>query len=306
MTAMQPNALELFLAKSSTDTAIEDTIDYLKEQLAQVLKQNETVLICFPRTNPKSFGAILDAAVTRCGGRPIFWEEDLRWRELLRLAFLSRASTIIGTPLTVMGLSKLASYQSTPLSIVNAITVGYPCLDWMLDGIISGLDCKVWGIMSPKLSCSVAGFSCECGRGIHVREDVYGVSLVPETVRDIPGGKWGKLQIFFKDEPEACAQINTYAMLSDEPCPCGRKSKKLTHLTYGDPEKASKFQIMEDLLYWNSILDCRVEKTEYGLELEVVCFPGLKLPKFPSCARMMLRQWNPAEDVPFEIALNWK
>lgn len=56
-----------------------------------------------------------------------------------------------------------------------------------------------------------------------------------------------------------------------------------------------------ELLRWTSILDCRVEKTAAGLELELVVFPGERLPKLPSCARLVVRNWDPDRDVPFAL-----
>lgn len=306
MSLMPGEAFDTILALSAFPEAIEDTICYLTEQLEPVLRKNEAVLICFPHTDPTSLGIVLGRSVERCGGRPIFWEKDLRWEELLRLAFLSRASTIIGPPLTVLGLSKLAAYRQTPLSIVNAITTGYPCLDWMLDGIISGLDCSVWGILAPRLRCIVAGTSCDRGRGIHIREDLFEVSLSADTETVVPGGRWGKVVLCHRDAPESKLPVNAYGLIPNTPCSCGRPTTKLVNLDYGNTVRGSLYKIMEELLYWNSILDCRVERTPRGLELEIVYFSGLKLPKFPTCAKLVLRAWKPDCDIPFEIATNWE
>jgi len=49
---------------------------------------------------------------------------------------------------------------------------------------------------------------------------------------------------------------------------------------------------------WTSILDCRVTRGDYGLELEIVTFPGEKLPKLPSCAKQVVRPWDPEREVP--------
>lgn len=306
MRPMQSSEFETVRTICTSQAAIADTVAYLQKELIPILRQNEAVLICFPHSDPTGLGAILGHAVSACGGRPIFWEDDLRWKELLRLAFLSRASTIIGTPLTLLGLSKLAAYQRTPLSIVNAITTGYPCLDWMQDGITRGLDCEICGILSPKLSGIVSGFSCKQGRGIHLREELFDAEITPESEIVVSGGRWGYVQVFLKSRPELKVPINGYAVISQEPCACGRVSTKLINMDYGNVIQAPIYKIMEDLLYWNSVLDCRAERTEHGLELEVVTFPGLQLPKLPSCAKLTMRSWNPETDVPIEIAVNWK
>lgn len=299
--AVEQSTFQKMLELSTTPAALQDTESYLSEHLRKIIRKGESVLVCFPRGDEKSLGSILEHSVLAADGVPVFWEGDFRWSELLRLAFFSRASTIIGTPLTVLGLSKLAAYRHVPLFIFNAITTGYACLEWMNDGITSGLDCQTWGILAAKLSSIVVGFSCDRGRGIHLRQDMYDFRIMNEQDEEVPDGTWGRVHLTMKEDPSVCMKINTSAMLMDEPCSCGDPAPKLVGMDYGSEEDAVKYRILEELLYWNSILDCWVEITEHGMELEVLHFPGLKLPKFPSCAKLVLRPWNPDEDIPYEI-----
>lgn len=62
-----------------------------------------------------------------------------------------------------------------------------------------------------------------------------------------------------------------------------------------DPEL---FQIAQELLAWNSILDCCLKKGPYGLEMEIIYFPGEKQPRLPSCAKRIVRKWDPEVDCP--------
>ena len=55
----------------------------------------------------------------------------------------------------------------------------------------------------------------------------------------------------------------------------------------------------QQLQSWTSILDCRLNKGEYGLEIEIVTFPGEKLPKLPSAAKLVVRPWDSDTDEPF-------
>ena len=57
-------------------------------------------------------------------------------------------------------------------------------------------------------------------------------------------------------------------------------------------------QIAQELLAWNSILDCNLKKGPCGLEMEIIFFPGEKPPKFPSCAKRILKKWDPDVDCP--------
>ena len=65
-------------------------------------------------------------------------------------------------------------------------------------------------------------------------------------------------------------------------------------------------ELMQELHSWTSILDARLERGESGLEMELVVFPGQKLPKLPTCAKRLIRAWNPEEDEPFGLIPDWE
>lgn len=192
------------------------------------LRKNEKVLICFPN-RAGGIGGKIERAVIRHGAVPVSRGEDLRWRTLLRLAFAEKVSTIIGPPLVILGLSKLAHTNGTPLYVRNVVAAGSPCLDWMKEGIIQGLDCN----------------------------------------------------LFIGDE----------SMNEDTLVYCS------------DPDLDD---LRQELHSWTSILDCRLEKGQYGLEMEIVSFPGRQLPKLPSCAKLVVRPLNPEKDVPFGLLRDWE
>ena len=73
-------------------------------------------------------------------------------------------------------------------------------------------------------------------------------------------------------------------------------------------EHNSDFFMLElaaELLYWNSVLDCSVERTEQGVLVEIVCFPGEKMPKLPACAKLLVRSWDPERDCPLTLDPKW-
>lgn len=290
---------------SSLQEERNDSIDYLSSRLKKIIKSGETVVICFPTKDQGGLGALMVQAVVRNGGVPIIWEEDLRWKELLRLTFVTHASTIIAPPLVVLGLSKIASYERIPLNLYNAVLAGYPCLDWMMDGIENGLDCRLWGCYGPGQDSVISGFSCECGRGIHLRSEKYRIAILDEKGNSVPHGTRGRAMIQHRLTPEIWFDTHSFAEISAGKCPCGDTSEKLVNIDVGDYPTTSLFKIAEDLMYWNSILDCRLEKTECGLEIEVVCFSGEKLPRFPSCAKLIVRTWDKETDCPLSLNAGW-
>lgn len=55
----------------------------------------------------------------------------------------------------------------------------------------------------------------------------------------------------------------------------------------------------QELLRWSSVLDYRVERTQMGLSLELIVFPGKRLPRLPSGAKVTVREWRAGKDIPF-------
>jgi hypothetical protein len=77
-------------------------------------------------------------------------------------------------------------------------------------------------------------------------------------------------------------------------------------MSYGFQVDTELAEIGQFLQSWTSILDCRLEKKESGLEIEIICFQGEKLPKLPTAAKLIVRQWDPASDTPLMHASSLK
>jgi hypothetical protein len=278
--------------------AHEATIQYITDKLS-FLKKGEKVLILFYVKEPDRIGSMFAEAVRRAGAEPVLWMEDVRWNTLLRVAFSSRATTIIGPPLIILGLSKLAKYKRTPLYIRNVVTAGYPCLDWMLDGIVKGLDCRSWGCYEPGAGPVVAGFSCGESRGVHLRDDVYVAQIVDSSGKEVPAGGIGEILLYQKDHPETRYHSHIRARLENKPCRCGNPAPRLVDISHGKNIDEDVANLGQYLHSWTSILDCAIRKGPYGLEMELTVFPGEKLPELPSCAKQIIRPWNPEKDFPY-------
>ena len=303
---MEHPAFVRMLELAKAPEALEATVNYLDAQLRQFLKRQERFLICFPRHGENDFGTILEKAVRRAGGIPIFAGPDFRWKALLKQAFSSKATAIAGPPLVILGLTKLARAMGTPLFVRNVLLPGYPCMDWMADGIQSGLDCRIWGCYDLGQGSLVGGFSCGKSRGVHLRSDVYSLEIVDETGAPVPPGQVGDIVIWPNQEPSNRYPTLERGRLETSPCACGNPSPRLMELGPGrflDPELA---ELGTELLSWTSILDCRLSRGPHGLEMELVTFPGEKLPKLPSCARQVIRPWDPEQDMPFWMSAGWK
>jgi phenylacetate-coenzyme A ligase PaaK-like adenylate-forming protein len=302
---MSDTALKKMVEMARRPGSVEDTVRYLSDKMG-FLRENERVLICFPNRGEGSIGAMLEQAVLQCDAIPVMWGDDLRWKTLLRLAFSCRAGTVIGPPLVILGLWKLAKANGTPLYIRNAMTAGYPCLDWMIDGIIRGLDCRTWGCFDPGDGTIVAGFSCAKSRGVHIRESEYAVEILDGDGRPAPSGSVGDIVLSSRACPDVRWQNGQQGRLDTTPCACGCSDVRLMDIAPGRDTDPVLTALGCELHSWTSILDCRIERGEYGLELEVITFPGYQLPKLPSCAKLIIRPWEPERDIPFGLVPDWE
>lgn len=298
---MEDVAYQRMLSLAGEPDAVEATERYLSEKLKLFLKRQERFLICFPKRGPNDFGVILEKAVRAAGGIPMFWGPDFRWKALLKQAFASKATAIAGPPPVILGLTKLTRAMGTPLYARNVLLSGYPCPDWMTDGIARGLDSRTWFCYGPGTGPVVWGFSCDKTRGIHLRTDLYGVEVLGKSETSLPEGRIGRIVLYPREAPDARLHTREWGKLETAPCTCGSPVPRLLGLTFQENEDRELSMLRDQLLAWTSILDCRLVRGEYGLELELVTFPGEKLPKLPSCAKQIIRSWDPDRDMPFRM-----
>ena len=293
---------EKILKLETTPEAIEATVQYLSRLMKPFLQTLEPVLICYPDDGPASLGGIFKEAVIRCEAAPVFWGPDYRWMELLRIAFDTHANTVVGHPQVVLGLMKLAQFTETPLYIYDMIVGGDPFPHWMVDGLKEGLDCNVWGCYAVRSGPVVGGFSCAQEAGIHIREDVFLPQLTTDNVQESLHFPWKRLRFVSAKDPELVYDPEQMAVVHHQPCSCGCDEPRVADTKPIGRDCLMRDDLDEKLLTWSSILDYHVDYTDSGAALELVVFPGEPIPKLPSIAKLTIRNWNPAEDVPFDIA----
>ena len=276
----------------------ESTIEYLAEHLGKFLRPREHVMLAFRNHAEGSISWLMEQALLRIDAIPVLWGPDHRWNTLLRKTFESHAIAVIGSPLVLLGLTKLKKQHNTPLPIRRVVTVGYPCLDWVIDGIVKGLDCEVGGCFSLNESGVVAGFACGHSWGVHLRADYFDAEIVDEQGKVLPAGELGEVVLIPKWKPNIRVPLGDWGKLVEDPCLCGSKSNRLLELQLGRNVHPELYRLSQELQSWTSILDCRLTRTESGLDVEVICFPGEKLPPMPSGAKILIRHYNPRTDEP--------
>ncbi len=289
----------------STPEMLELTIDYLAENMKKFLNPGEKIMICFSDREPGNIGDLLARAAKRINVTALF-PKDLKWKTLLELAFRSRSIAISAPPFVVLGLTKLSRLTKTPLFFRNVITVGYRCTDWIIEGIQRGLDCQVWGCYGPGSGPLVSGFTCNKEAVIHVRNELFQVEIQDAAGNVLPDGESGYVVITPKNMPHLRYHTAECARMRRTPCACGCTSDLLMDMYSGEDVDKNLEQLGRSLMMWTSVLDCRLHNGESGLELELVTFPGEKLPKLPSCAKRVIRNWDPENDVPNWFLPDWR
>ena len=134
----------------------------------------------------------------------------------------------------------------------------------------------------------------------------YDVEIVDEDGNVLPDGQAGEICIIPKQDPSL--RLHTYdrARIDRSPCPCGRPAPRLMDMKEGRDCDPDLLKMAAELHQWDSVLDAKVSRGEYGLELEMIVFPGLMLPKLPNFAKLVVRNWDPENDEPFRFSPLWK
>lgn len=291
-------AYQKLLELETTPEALEATVNYLSNRIKPFLQTLEPVLVCFPDEGPSSLGGIFKEAVLRCEAKPVFWGPDYRWKELLRIAFDTHANTIVGPPLIVLGLMKLARATATPLYAYDVIVCGDPFAPWMVDGMRKGFDCNIWGCYAVRSGSVIAGFSCAQYAGIHIREDVF-LPKLRQTDEPAAVNNQGRLFFTSAKDPSLVYDPEQTARIHYQGCCCGCEEPRAVDVKTVRADDLLREHLEEELLAWSSVLDYRVKYTEFGAALELVVFPGESLPKLPSFAKLKVCSWNPQTDIPF-------
>lgn len=290
----------------ATPEMVDRTIDYLAENMKKFLSPGEKLLICLSDTEPCNIGDLLSRAAKKIGVT-VLLPEDLRWKTILELAFRSRATAITAPPFVVLGLTKLSRHTNTPLFFRNVITVGYRCSNWIIEGIQKGLDCQVWGCYGPGSGPLVSGFTCNKEAVIHVRNELFHVEICDKDGNILPEGESGYVVLTPNDMPHLRYHTAECArMRRTPPCACGCDAELLMDMYSGEDVDEELERLGRALMLWTSVLDCRLHSGESGLEMELITFPGEKLPPLPTCAKRVIRNWDPDVDIPNWFLPHWR
>ena len=295
---MNASAIAQFRRSMTSPEQLENAVVYVTQNLSRFVKRREQVLICLPDTYG-SLGWVIGQAVERCEANPVWLGEDRRWKTLIRTAFSCHCSTIVTEPLILLGLSKLAKNMGIPLFIHNAILTGYPCMPWMRQGMEKRLDCRTYGCFDA--AGVVSGFIMADEKLLRLRKDVVDAWTRDEAGEPMADGEIGEVMLRSILEPSVEFSMEFQGCIRHTPCEEGLPEVTLSNMMVGRNVEPDIARLSGHLHRWTSILDCQVNRGPYGLELEIVTFAGEKLPKLPTCAKQVVRPWDPETEIPFSL-----
>lgn len=302
---MYIDALRRLEQSMRTPEMLEQSVDYLAENMRKFLRPGDKLMICFDNHEPDNIGDLLARAARKIGVT-VLVPEDLRWKTLLKLAFSSRAAAISAPPFVVLGLTKLARHTNTPMYFRNVITVGYRCSNWIIEGIQKGLDCQTWGCYGPGSGPLISGFTCNQEAVIHLRDDLFEFEIQDSDGNVLPDGESGYVVITPKNAPELRYHTAECAKKRRTPCACGCTNTLLMDMYSGEDVDEYEEQLGRELMLWTSVLDCRLRRGRYGLEIELVMIPGEKLPPLPEHCISYVRNWETEKDQPYWFTPKWR
>ena len=107
---MNAKHFERLVQISNDPETREKSIEYLAEHLGKFLKSGECVMLAFRHHAPGTISFLMEQALLRLQAVPVIWEEDHRWNTLLRQSYRNYVTTVIGSPLIILGLMKLKKH----------------------------------------------------------------------------------------------------------------------------------------------------------------------------------------------------
>jgi hypothetical protein len=114
------------------------------------------------------------------------------------------------------------------------------------------------------------------------------------------------MHLYHRKLPSVRIPIPGTAMVDERECSCGCTFPRLMAMGPQRDVDRELYDLGGEIHQWSGVLDCRVSRGDGGLEIEIVVFPGERLPRLPSCAKLTVRPWNPDTDVPFWTVESWK
>jgi phenylacetate-coenzyme A ligase PaaK-like adenylate-forming protein len=183
----------LFFTRADLDA----TVDFFRHGMELLAAPGDVVLALLPGAGEDGVGRLLTRGVEALGARCLCCPEPWNVPAALDVLEHSGARVLVGTPVHVHALARLAAARGVPPGQVRRVLM---CWDALPEGLAARvqalLGCAVhehWGMTETGLGGAV---SCGRGPGMHLREADLLVEIAhPATGAPVADGRWGEIII---------------------------------------------------------------------------------------------------------------
>jgi phenylacetate-CoA ligase len=175
----------------------EATIDYFRWGMANLVGEDDRVLILLPGELPGSVGDLLKTALGRMGAQGVSHGPIEDPLQTLNMIVEAKINAIVCMPIQVMLL--LRSAQSLPHSAIrmkSVLLVSDYVAQTVIDEVRARWQCDVFTHYGMTETGLGVGVQCGVFAGYHLREADLLVEIVdPETGRQKPDGEYGEVVV---------------------------------------------------------------------------------------------------------------
>ncbi len=212
------------------------TRDFFHWGMSTMVGAGDRVLILLPGSLPGSVGDLLKDGLARMDVQGIPHGPVTDPRQTLELIERERVTALVGIPVQVLGLARLAATEgksgASGLRSVLLSTDRVP--DAVAKAIEDAWGCKVFNHYGTTEMGLGGGVDCEEKAGYHLREaDLLFEVVDPLTRQPAPEGADG--EVVFTTLTRSAMPLIRYrtgdvSRFIAEPCPCGTVLKRLAHV----------------------------------------------------------------------------
>lgn len=215
-----------------TPEDLANTVDFFSQGMSTFTGPSDRVLILMPGKIPGSVGDLLENALLSIKARPFqhgFAHDPMA--ALSRIKEL-RPQILVGTPIDVLALARLAAFNGLPKGVVKKVLLSADRSPFSLvEAIKQGLGCEVfehYGMTEMGLGGAV---ECSAKKGCHLREaDLFFEVVDPKTKKPLKPGETGEVvftTLTRKGMPLIRYCTGDLAAFEPGPCSCGSRLKRL-------------------------------------------------------------------------------
>jgi phenylacetate-CoA ligase len=214
------------------------TRDFFHHGMSTFVGAGDRVLILLPGSLPGSVGDLLREGLARLGVTGIPHGPVSDAARTLRVMADERVTALVGIPVQVLGLAKLAlDDPGRAPSALHSVLLSTDHLPLTVARVIErAWGCTVYDHYGTTEMGLGGGVDCRALAGYHLREaDMLFEIVDPLTGRPVPDGENGEVvftTLTRRAMPLIRYRTGDVARFIPEPCPCGTLLKRMAHIEH--------------------------------------------------------------------------